>query len=147
MRLGARHSSPRANAFMQYIIVSSPQKLLKVSLISLFPKSPYSQSSVSPINSSSTGYYGTLHFSSYTLPPFWCCVQPPNWFNLTFSTSEPLTMLLNSGSSVGHSKTNNWESVSVERKDASIGKASSLGGSWTHVPRPTLSILLSHDSF
>ena len=59
MRLGARHSSPRANAFKQYIIVSSPQKLLKVSLISLFPKSPYSQSSVSPINSSSKGYFGT----------------------------------------------------------------------------------------
>lgn len=35
----------------------------------------------------------------------------------------------------------------VERENAFIRKASNLGRRWTHVPRPTLKILLSHDSF
>ena len=147
MRLGARHSSPRANAFKQYIIVSSPQKLLKVSLISLFLKSPYSQSSVSPIHSSTKGYYGTptsLHILYHH-------------FGVVYSLLTDLTSLV---LPLNHSPCYSTQvhllaaqkpiierQVSVERKDASISKASSLGGRWIHVPRPTLSILLSHDSF
>ena len=37
--------------------------------------------------------------------------------------------------------------VSVEGKDALIRKANNLGKWWTNVQRPTLKILLSHDSF
>ena len=37
--------------------------------------------------------------------------------------------------------------VSVERKDVLIRKPGNLGRRWTHVPRPTLKILLSYESF
>lgn len=37
--------------------------------------------------------------------------------------------------------------VSVEGKDALIRKANNLGKWWTNVQRPTLKMLLSHDSF
>ena len=147
MRLGARHSSPRANAFKQYIIVSSPQKLLKVSLISLFPKSPYSQSSVSPINSSSKGYFGTPtplhilyhHFGGvYSLLTDLTSLFLPLSHSPCYSTQVHLLATQNPIIE---------RQVSVERKDASISKAGSLGGRWIHVPSPTLGILLSHDSF
>ena len=132
MGLGARHSSPRANVLKQYIIVSSPQKLLRVLLITHFPIPPAPQSSAGLVNSSSKVYRGPVHFSSYPLPPFWSCVV--HSYNLqtdlpsvTFSTSELLTMLPNSGSAACHSKANNRE-ASVSRKERCFNQKSRQSG-------------------
>jgi len=54
-------------------------------------------------------------------------------------------LLAKSGSVVRHSIIK--RQMSVKRKDALIRKTSSLGRRWNPIPKPTLKILLSHDSF